>query len=374
MDFSLNEEQQAITDLVAQILADASDPAALRALETSGDPRFDASLWQTLAEAGALAAFVPEAHGGSGLDLVALGGVLDHLGRTKAAVPLWETLALGVPALAQFADDATAADWLGRVSAGEAILTAAWHEGNGTRVDPAAIVLATTAERVGDGATAKVSGSKVPVPAGQIAHGVITFADLGGEPAVVLIDTAADGVTVTPVVTSAATPDAQLDFDAVEAQVLAVGPEPVRWLFERAVATQCAVMIGICESALRLTADYTKERKQFDTPIATFQAVAHRAADAFINTEGIRLTSWQALWRLDTDRPASAEVEIAKAWAADGAHKVVLAAQHLHGGVGVDRDYPLHRSYVWSKQMELFLGGATESYLRLGHLIASGAE
>jgi alkylation response protein AidB-like acyl-CoA dehydrogenase len=253
------------------------------------------------------------------------------------------------------------------------VLTAAWHEGNGTRVNPDAMVVATVAERVDDGSTAKVSGSKVPVPAGQIAHGFITIARLDGEPAVLLVDTASPGVVVTPVVTSAATPDAKIDLEGVEAKVLAVGSEAVRWAFERAVATQCAVMIGICESAVRLTAEYTKERKQFDTPIATFQAVAHRAADAFINTEGVRLTAWQALWRLAAGLPASAEVEIAKAWAADGAHKVVLAAQHLHGGVGVDRDYPLHRSYVWSKQMELYLGGATESYVRLGALIAAGA-
>jgi alkylation response protein AidB-like acyl-CoA dehydrogenase len=373
MDFSFNEEQQAITDLVGQILADASDPAALRALEVSEAPRFDAALWRTLAEAGVLAAFLPERFGGSGLDLVALGGVLDQLGRTKAAVPLWETLGMGVPAIAEFADEATATEWLGRVADGSAVLTAAWHEGNGTRVNPDAMVVATVAERVDDGSTAKVSGSKVPVPAGQIAHGFITIARLDGEPAVLLVDTASPGVVVTPVVTSAATPDAKIDLEGVEAKVLAVGSEAVRWAFERAVATQCAVMIGICESAVRLTAEYTKERKQFDTPIATFQAVAHRAADAFINTEGVRLTAWQALWRLAAGLPASAEVEIAKAWAADGAHKVVLAAQHLHGGVGVDRDYPLHRSYVWSKQMELYLGGATESYVRLGALIAAGA-
>ena len=368
MDFSLNEEQAAIAELAGQILADGSDPAALRALEVSDAPRFDRALWKTLADSGVLAAFLPEQHGGSGLDLVALGATLDHLGRTKAAVPLWETLALGALPIAQFAEASIAADWLGRVGSGDAVLTAAWHDEFGDPMAPAATAVTT------DGGAVAVTGLKVPVPAGQIADAVIVPVTIDGDIALVLVPTGAEGVSITAVETSAASPDALIEFSSAPGTVIATGVDAATWAFERAVATQCGLMVGVCESALRLTAEYTKERKQFDMPIASFQAVAHRAADAFINTEGIRLTAWQALWRLSAGLPAAAEVAIAKAWAADGAHKVVLAAQHLHGGVGVDRDYPVHRSYVLSKQIELFLGGATESYRRLGELIASGAE
>lgn len=366
MDFDLNEEQTAIADLADSILGDASDPAALRALETSGAPRFNRDLWATLAEAGILGAFVPESAGGSGLDIVAMGAVLDRAGRHWAAVPLWETLAGGVLALTVDGADAdVAAPWLAKVAAGDAVLSAAWHEPTGEPLAPF-----TTAVASGDGVA--VTGEKVPVPAGQIADAVVVPCRVDGEIALVLVETGASGVTVEPVVSTAATPDALIRFESAPAKVIARGDAAVMAAFERATATQCAVMAGLCESALRLTADYTKERKQFDTPIATFQAVAHRAADAFINTEGVRLTAYQALWRLADGRPASAEVALAKVWAADGAHKVVLAAQHLHGGVGVDRDYPVHRSYVMTKQAELFLGGATESLLRLGSLIAAG--
>jgi alkylation response protein AidB-like acyl-CoA dehydrogenase len=119
-----------------------------------------------------------------------------------------------------------------------------------------------------------------------------------------------------------------------------------------------------------MTAKYTSERKQFGKPIATFQAVAQRAADAYIDVEAIRLSTWQALWRLATGRPARRELLIAKFWASEGGHRACYAAQHLHGGIGVDTDYPLHRYYLMSRQIELTLGGAHAQLARLGRLLA----
>src|SRR5436305_408 len=106
-------------------------------------------------------------------------------------------------------------------------------------------------------------------------------------------------------------------------------------------------------------------------PTATFQAVGQRAADAYIDTEAIRLTALQAAWRLEEGLPAATEVAVAKFWAADGGQRVVHAAQHLHGGIGVDRDYPLHRYFLWAKELELTLGGATPQLLKLGEILAA---
>ena len=96
-----------------------------------------------------------------------------------------------------------------------------------------------------------------------------------------------------------------------------------------------------------------------------------RAADAFIDVEAIRLTTWQAAWRLDEGLPARDEVRIAKFWAAEAGQRVAYAAQHLHGGIGVDVDYPLHRYYLWSKQLELTLGSGARQLARLGEAIAA---
>ncbi len=148
------------------------------------------------------------------------------------------------------------------------------------------------------------------------------------------------------------------------------GAEVLQWTVERATAALCAIAIGICEEAVRMTAEYTKTREQFDRPIATFQAVGQRAADAYIDTEAVRLTAWQAIWRLSEEIPATTEVAVAKFWAAEGGQRVVHAAQHLHGGMGVDRDYPLHRYFLWAKWLELSLGGATRQLLTIGKHLA----
>jgi alkylation response protein AidB-like acyl-CoA dehydrogenase len=129
-------------------------------------------------------------------------------------------------------------------------------------------------------------------------------------------------------------------------------------------------MSGVAAEAVRITGEYTVSREQFGRPIATFQAVGQRAADAYVDAQAIRLTMLQAAWRLAAGFPADREVAIAKYWAAAGGQRVVHAAQHLHGGMGVDRDYPLHRYFLLAKQLELTLGGATRQLADLGRMLA----
>jgi alkylation response protein AidB-like acyl-CoA dehydrogenase len=150
----------------------------------------------------------------------------------------------------------------------------------------------------------------------------------------------------------------------------AAGREALAWTVDCALAALCAVELGVAAEAVRMTAEYTTKREQFGKPIASFQAVGQRAADAYIDVEAIRLATWQAVWRIAEDLPATEEVRIAKFWAADGGHRATYAAQHLHGGIGVDVDYPLHRYYTWSKQIELTLGAAKPQLVRIGALMA----
>jgi alkylation response protein AidB-like acyl-CoA dehydrogenase len=192
---------------------------------------------------------------------------------------------------------------------------------------------------------------------------------------VFLVDPAAAGCTRVRQQTTTGIPEAQLVLDA--APVLGVlgtvggGDEIVAWITLRATAALAATAVGVCESALRITAEYTKTRHQFGRPIATFQAVSQRAGDAYIDTEAVRLTALQAAWRISEGLPADDAVAIAKFWAAEGGQRVVHAAQHLHGGMGVDRDYPVHRCFLWAKSIELTLGGATAQLLKLGRSIAA---
>jgi acyl-CoA dehydrogenase len=150
------------------------------------------------------------------------------------------------------------------------------------------------------------------------------------------------------------------------------GAEIAAFIRLRGSAALSSEALGVCAEALRLTAEYVKTRKQFDQAIGTFQAVGQRAADAYVDTEAIRLTSWQAAWRIAEGLPAEDAVAVAKFWAAEGGQRIVHTAQHLHGGIGVDRDYPLHRYFLRAKQIELSLGGATGQLRALGRRLAAG--
>lgn len=369
MDFSYSDEQQAAIALARQILTDACTPQRLRALELSGKPRFDRDLWKKLAEAGLLAVAVPEEQGGADLGFLTLAGIIEQLGHTAAPVPLLETAVLGALPIARFGSAAQKEAWLPRAATGEVVLTAALVESHREPTAPD-----TRAEKAGS--SYRLTGRKICVPAGTIADLVLVPAAIDGGVGVFLVESRAVGVKQTPLATTSQQPESLLELAGAPGELLgtvAQGREIVEWIVLRATAALCALATGVCTEALRLTAEYTKTRKQFDQPIATFQAVGQRAADAFIDTEGVRLTALQAAWRIDAGLPAEAAVATAKIWAAQGGSRVVRAAQHLHGGVGVDREYPLHRFYIYARQLELTLGGATYQLRTLGRLIASDA-
>lgn len=375
MDFALTEDQQEIRDLAARIFGDRSTHEQLRRIEAEDPDRFDRSLWKALADAGLLGLAVPEAHGGAGLGLVELGIVIEEAGRASAAVPLSASTVLGASPVARFGTDEQQARWLPRAASGDAVLTAALSEPGG---DPARPTVTAEPAGTGDGAGWRLSGVKSNVPAGMVADVVVVSARADAGVGLFLVDPEQSGVTRRRQETTDGRAEAELTLDGVlvgaDGVLVAPGAEgeaALDWLLERAWAVLALEVAGACQSALKLTAEYTAQRQQFGKVIATFQAVGQRAADAYIDTEAVRLTAWQAVWRLANDLPASAEVAVAKFWADDGAQRVVHAAQHLHGGVGVDRDYPVHRYYLLVKHLSLHLGGGTSSLLRLGDILAT---
>jgi acyl-CoA dehydrogenase len=372
MDFSFNEEQEAVRELADRIFADLSTHERLRELEADpeGD-RFDRKLWAELAAAGLLGIALPESVGGAGLGFVETALVVEAAGRTAAYVPVVETLAAAAPAIAAFGSEAQRQRWLPPVVAGGSVLTTALAEPGGSPDAPAA------AATSGDGGWS-LSGTKSLVPSGLVADAALVPARVdGGGVAVFVVDLSATGVGRERQVANTGRPEAVLTFDGVALGddallgTVADGPSMVEWLVQRTTAALAVEEAGVAAAALALVAEYTKTREQFGKPIATFQAVGQRAADAYVDTEAIRLTAWQAAWRLAEGLPAEDAVAVAKFWAADGGQRVVHAAVHLHGGVGVDRDYPLHRFFLLTKQIELTLGGATDQLLRLGALLAA---
>ncbi|TMA35011.1 MAG: acyl-CoA dehydrogenase [Deltaproteobacteria bacterium] len=363
MDFSFTPEQEALRELARRILDDHVTHQRLKAAEADPD-WFDREAWRALAEARLLGVALPEDVGGSGLGFLELCLLLEQVGRAVAPVPVFPTLVLGAAAIAEFGTADQRRRWLPGVTTGEVVLTAALVE---TGAD-APETPATAAGR--DGASWRLDGVKSCVPAAHLAARVLVPARRAdGTVGIFLIDPRASGVVLERQVATNREPQARLALDGARGEPL---PEAnVGWLVERALVGLAAMQLGVVDRALRMTAEYTVRREQFDRPIASFQAVHQRAADAYIDVEAIRLTAWQAAWRLATGRPAAAEVAVAKFWASEAAHRVVYAAQHLHGGIGVDVDYPLHRHYLWAKQIELTLGSGTRQLVRLGAELAA---
>ncbi len=367
MDFAPGEIEKAVADLAKKIFAQRLGPDVRKKIEAE-EGHFARSLWNELGTAGLLGTAIPERDGGSGQGLLSLCALFEQAGAAVAPLPLFATLVLGALPLAEFGSPELRRRYLPDVVRGDVILSGALTEAG---ADDPAHPAATRATR--DGSAWILDGTKVCVPAAHVAARILVPARIGdGEVGVFLLDPKSPGVTIERQVTTTGEPLGELAMKGVrvtEQDVLGVGEKGaaiLAWLVPRATVALCALELGVVDRALRITAEYVAQRRQFDRPIATFQAVAQRMADAYIDVEAIRVATWNAAFRLSAGLPAAEAVAIAKFFSAEAGHRVVYAAQHLHGGIGFDLDYPVHRYYLWSKRIELTLGSAVTHLVRLG--------
>lgn len=323
MDFGYDDTQRALADVARQIFETHATHEHLKELEAGGQS-FDRELWATLDAAGLTSLGVDD---GGFLEQCV---VLVEQGRAVAPVPLWSHLVGNAFARRERGIVTVALDEPGAESAFARTLSAA----HGT-----------------------LTGTKVGVPAWDEASTIVVSASDG------LYAVDADDVVAERHPVTSRFPEFTLTFDATPAERIDGDPAD---LARRAVVALCALGVGVAERAIELTAAYTSQRKQFGAPLGSFQAVQQRAADAYIDVEAMRVTMWEAAWRISEGLDADHAVSVAKFWAAEGGQRVVSSAQHLHGGMGADIDYPLHRYTLWSKWIELSFGGATPTLARLG--------
>ncbi len=378
MDFTYSDEQQAIADLADRILGEQCPPETLRALERS-DEHLAADAWAALGRADLLGLAAPSAHGGSDLGVIEAGLVAQAVGRHVGLVPYWTSTA-AVLAIARWGSEAQKERWLPGATAGtDPLAVALWQPAVFGSADRPAVT-ATPIDGDGTASGWRLDGVKSPVPWSAHARALVVPAWLGdgGGVAVFVVDTASEGLSADDELVVTGEPTQTLTFEGVEVGVdrllgaAGQGDEVADWLGQRTTALLVATALGVAEGALSLTAEHVKERQQFGSPIGTFQAVGHRCADSYIDTEAIRLTSMQALWRLDADLDAADSLAVASFWVAEGGQRVVHAAQHLHGGIGMDTDYPVHRYFRWAKVLEGLAGGTHNALSRIGASLASG--
>ena len=380
MDFTFNDEQTAVREAVDGILSGLVDPDRVQEIEATED-RVDRDLWAALAKADLLGLAVPTADGGGGYGMVELCLLLEAQGKVVAPVPLWATLVLGALPVAEFGPDELRSALLPGVTAGDVILTAALAD----VADDIAVGgpgrPTVTATVSGDG-TLTLGGTAHSVPYAHVADRVLVPAATPDGVVVAVIDPTSAGVSVERASTTNREIHPHLHLDGVTVTVGdllaggdgARGAEVLTWMLERAWTGLCALQVGIAEAAVRQTAEYLNTRKQFGLPLATFQATKMRAADAAIDTEAIRVTTWQAAWRLDNGLDAARAVNVAAWFASEFGQRVVFATQHLHGGMGADISYPIHRYFLWGKQIELQLGSPSAQLARLGRQVTADLE
>ncbi|MBU3062444.1 acyl-CoA/acyl-ACP dehydrogenase [Nocardia sp. NEAU-G5] len=345
MDFRLTDELLEIRALAARMFSVLGDSD---------------TIWTELGRTGLLGLALPEEHGGAGLGMDAACELLEEQGRTVSAAPVWPHIVAAL-ALARngFGDVLTG------VAAGARRLTVALEEYSSAAA-AAPACRATPTENRGD--TWRLSGVKAAVPTPEGVDFVLVSAVADDGPGLYLVknhELAWEPAPTTDL-------DRAQDLVLESTPALRVGgrqtlTEAVRWS-RLAVA---ALQVGVADGALRLAADYVRDRRQFGRSIGSFQSVQHQLADCWTDVDAMRLTLWQAL-TFDTDGKHSDRAALVAAWwcgqaGLDVAHRV----QHVHGGIGVDTDYPVHRHFLWGKQLAATFGGPEAVLQELGELLVA---
>jgi alkylation response protein AidB-like acyl-CoA dehydrogenase len=360
MDFRFSEEQTALQALAREILEKEVTSERLKQVEARGDG-YDRETWARLAESNLLGLAIPEAQGGMGMGFLELCLLFGELGRAVAPVPALASLVFGALPIVRFGSAAQQDRWLAPLASGEIILTGALRDG-------AAPLPAT---RDGDGW--RLSGTLRQVRAAHLAERVLVPVRSESGDVLFLVDPKAEGVVVERKQTSTRDPLFDLSLDGVgvgEGDVLS-GAGILDWTLDRALVAIAAAQVGVSERALEITTAFLTEREQFGAPLGALPPVQHRCADCYIALDALRWVTWQAAWKLSEEREASRDARIAKFWAAEAGSKIATATQHLHGGMGVDLDYPIHRYFLNAKSLELALGGATPQLVNLGRDMAA---
>jgi alkylation response protein AidB-like acyl-CoA dehydrogenase len=359
MDFSMTEASDDLGGLTRTITESVCTNEHQRELDGLGE-RFDRELWGKLIEADILSAAAPESLGGGGFGVLEQVAVLVALGRQLAAVPYLESVVLGAGALAKFGSEALQQEWATPAINGEKIIAVALDGEMGEGP--------VQAQAIGEGF--RLTGSRTQVSYGPVADAFLVPAETDSGTKVFLIAKDDAGVTVTSLDTTGHGSVAHLEVQGVDAARIVGGADVLAWLTNHGTLGRSAYQLGVLERALELTSEYARKREQFDRPIGSFQAVSSRLADGYIDVKGLRLTVTQAAWRLSEDLPADVDVSTAAFWAADAGHRVAHTTVHVHGGVGIDLDHPVHRYFLVAKQNEFAVGSATGQLLRIGRELA----
>ena len=365
MDFQLSEDQRAYADTAHDVFADFCSDEQMQRFDKSGSP-FQQDLWQQCIATGLHTMIVPEAEGGLGLGITELINVLQEQGQALALVPLWEHQ-LAAAALADFGTPAlrqrVLADALADPVAGDALLTLG--------LGPLAAARGNRLQATVNDQGWVLQGQVAAVPFGGVARHALLIVNVEGVERILLADLNAAGVRRVSGSSQRHEQIADLFFEQAVVGADALLAEPaLRWLEARAIACLAALQIGVSTQQLTRTVHYISERKQFDRVIGSFQLVAGQMADGHIALEALRTSLWQLSYRLDAGEGVMPQAWATRFLACEAGHRIGHMAQHVHGGIGVDISFPIHRFLFWSRALGAALGGTERNLAKLGDWLA----
>lgn len=359
MDFQLNEDQRVFADTADALFADYCSDDQLRAHDQSGAP-FMQALWRQCVASGLHAMLLPEASGGLGLGFTELMSVLEAQGRAVALVPLWEHQ-LSASVLARFGSGAAQSRWVAQAASGEAMLTihlagCSAARGPGLRADALA-----------DGW--RLSGAALAVPLAAQSAAALVGVQVDGAPRLAVLDPGCLRCVAASTQHHGGVADLHADGVVLPREAV-LPPQALAWAEPRAIAALAALQLGVTTQQLKRTVAYVSERQQFGRVIGSFQLVAGQLADGHIAVEALRSSLWQLAYRIDAGLGLQPQALALRALACDTGHRTGHMAQHVHGGMGVDITYPIHRFLYWSRALGSAQGGTEAHLSRLGDWLA----
>ena len=361
MDFSEQLHQAEIRDSLEKILSEHCSQENLK--EYDSKFKHDKNLLSLLSRNGYLGLGLNEKYGGSGEDLYDLGILFEQLGYHAAPLSLSGCLVDVAQTIQKFSNEGSCKEILSSIIAGEIYTSAILEPSNQDPENPM-----TTATIENDQLI--ISGTKYLSEISSIAKSILI--SVNSSEGVLLVLVESDKVKLTELASTANSPLFKVELDSVRISKESIiheqgrGLEALRYLIQINMVMRSYIALGITEKMTSLVAGYTSEREQFGRVIGTFQAVSHRAADCFIELECLRLVNQQASINLNANLDCENNALVSKIWAGNACHKISYSAKHLHGGMGVDKDYVLWKYCLLAKECELINGSDSQNIDRLG--------
>src|SRR4030043_1580227 len=363
MNLSFTEEQEILRKFARDFLTSKFPKKVLKELEES-EPGYSPEIWKEMAELGWMGLPFPEKYGGTGMTFLDLAVLLEEMGKACMPGPYFSTVVLGGFPILDVGTEAQKQEYLPPIAQGKSIFTLALTEPSGT-YDAASI----KAKAVPDGDGWAISGPKLFVSDANAADYILCVARTKdkAEPeeglTTFIVKAKQPGIGHT-VLNAMAGKLCEVVFDGVKVPKenimgqLNQGWNDIKRVIDRAVVAKCCYTVGIAQQVLDMTVAYAKERKQFDRPIGSFQIIQHYCADMLTDVEGMRLSAYQAAWKLSQGLSCAEEVAIARAWAVPAGERIIGLAHQIHGAIGVAMEYDLHYYTRALKACELSFGGA----------------